>query len=153
MTAIGPFYFLLCLLYEKVTSTRGMYLQKWSWLKKNDYLPLLLRMSSHIGMLHNVIVRCGILFSIFSDPKHHFSILNQLDLDACRRGTIVLVLTPDRQSTVWLKSQTGCPILYCKRPVWRVGVWPKWVGPAHSTLGQLTRYTPRLKYSKMSDFH
>ena len=55
--------------------------------------------------------------------------------------------------TVWLKSQTGYPTLYCKRPIWRVGVWPKWVGPAHSTLGQSTSYTSRLKYSKMSDFH
>ena len=55
-------------------------------------------------------------------------------------------------TTVWLKSQTGCPILYCKRPIWRVGVWPKWVGPAHSTLGQLTRYTSRSTHPKMSDF-
>ena len=54
--------------------------------------------------------------------------------------------------TVWLKSQTGCTILYCKRPIWRVGVWPKWAGPAHSTLDQSTRYTSRLTYSKMSDF-
>ena len=56
------------------------------------------------------------------------------------------------QCTVWLKSQTDCPILYCKRPIWRVGVWPKWVGPAHSTLGQSTPYTSRLTYSKMNHF-
>ena len=53
---------------------------------------------------------------------------------------------------MWLKSQTGDPILYCKRPIWRVGVWPKWVGPAHSTLGQSTPYTSRLTYSKMNHF-
>ena len=44
------------------------------------------------------------------------------------------------------------PILYCKRPILRVGVWPKWVSPAHSTLGQLTRNTSRLTHPKMSDF-
>ena len=54
--------------------------------------------------------------------------------------------------TVRVKSQTSCPILHCKRPIWRVGVWPIWVGPAHSTLGQLTRYTSRLIYPKISDF-
>ena len=59
---------------------------------------------------------------------------------------------PHLLHTVWLKSQTGCPILYCKRPIWRVGVWPKWVGPAHSTLGQSTPYTSRLTYSKMNHF-
>ena len=51
-----------------------------------------------------------------------------------------------------IKSQNVNPILHCKTLIWRVGVWPKWVGPAYSTLGQLTRYTSRLKYSKMSDF-
>ena len=36
-----------------------------------------------------------------------------------------LVATPTHVlCTVWLKSQTGCPILHCKRPNWRVGVWP-----------------------------
>ena len=44
------------------------------------------------------------------------------------------------------------PILHCKIPILRVGVWPIWVGPAHSTLGQLTRYTSRLIYPKMSYF-
>ena len=54
--------------------------------------------------------------------------------------------------TVGLKSQTGCHILCCKRPIWRVEVWPKWVGPAHSTLGQSIPYTSRLIYSKMNHF-
>ena len=57
-----------------------------------------------------------------------------------------------RTSTVGLKSQTGCSILSRKRPIWRVGVWPKWVGPAHSTLGQLTQYISWLRHPKMSDF-
>ena len=56
-------------------------------------------------------------------------------------------------NTVGVKSQNVNPILHCKTPIWRLGVWPKWVGPAHSTLGQLTQYTSRLRYSKMSDFH
>ena len=54
--------------------------------------------------------------------------------------------------TVMDKSQTGCPILYCKSTILRVGVWPIWVGPAHSPLGQLTLYTSSLTYSKMSCF-
>ena len=29
--------------------------------------------------------------------------------------------------------------LYCKIPIWRVVVWPIWVGPANSTLGQPTQ--------------
>ena len=44
------------------------------------------------------------------------------------------------------------PILHCKIPILRVGVWPIWVGPAHSTLGQSTLYTSSLRYSKMSYF-
>ena len=55
-------------------------------------------------------------------------------------------------ATMMDKSQTGCPILYCKSTILRVGVWPIWVGPAHSPLGQLTLYTSSLTYSKMSCF-
>ena len=55
--------------------------------------------------------------------------------------------------TVGIKSQNVNPILHCKTRILRVGVWPKWVGLAHATLGQLTQYTSRLKYSKMSDIH
>ena len=54
--------------------------------------------------------------------------------------------------TVVDKSQTGCPVLHCKIPILRVGVWPIWVGPAHSPLGKLTLYTSSLTYSKMSCF-
>ena len=74
-------------------------------------------------------------FAIFS------LFLLEINFRSCLRGT------------VGVKSQNVNPILHCKTPIWRVGVWPKWVGPAHSTLGQLTQYTSRLRYSKMSDFH
>ena len=54
--------------------------------------------------------------------------------------------------TVWLKSQTGCPILYCKRPNLRVVVWPIWVGPAHCPFGQSIIYTSMARDQKMSNF-
>ena len=57
-----------------------------------------------------------------------------------------------RLDTVVDKSQTGCPVLYCKMPILKVGVWPIWVGPAHSTLGQPTLYTSSLTYVNMSNF-
>ena len=54
--------------------------------------------------------------------------------------------------TVWLKSQTGCPILYCKRPNLRVVVWPIWVGPAHCPFGQSIIHTSMVRDQKMSNF-
>ena len=44
------------------------------------------------------------------------------------------------------------PILCCKRPILRVGVWPIWVCPAHCPFGQSIICTSRVTYSKMSDF-
>ena len=55
-------------------------------------------------------------------------------------------------TTVVDKSQTGCPISYCKLTILKVGVWPIWVGPTHSTLGQSSPYTSSLRHPKMSDF-
>ena len=56
------------------------------------------------------------------------------------------------KGTVVDKSQTGCPVLHCKIPILRVGVWPIWVGPTHSTLGQSTPYTSSSRHPKMSYF-
>ena len=70
----------------------------------------------------------------------------------CHRKTKVRRTSNDDLHTVMDKSQTYPPILYCKIPIWRVGVWPICVGPAHSTLGQPTLYTSSLTYSKMSIF-
>ena len=51
------------------------------------------------------------------------------------------------QYTAAVISLHDAPVLYCKRPIWRVGVWPKLVGPAHNTLtSQPTLYTFSLKY-------
>ena len=73
-------------------------------------------------------------------------------LRAIGRGAFGKVSKAERICTVMDKSQTGCPILYCKSIILRVGVWPIWVGTAHSPLGQLTLYTSSLTYSKMSCF-
>ena len=95
--------------------------------------------------------------SYFSEDNHITTFkshtLNQyLKFQTCYKGKRSANVKTWYAPTVWLKSQTGCPILYCKRPIWRVGVWPKWVGPAHSTLGQSIPYTSRLTYSKMNHF-
>ena len=45
------------------------------------------------------------------------------------------------------KGQTGCTISYCKRPILSVGVWPIWVGPAHSTIDQPTLYNSNITHS------
>ena len=55
--------------------------------------------------------------------------------------------------TVVVISQNVTPFFYCKIPTWRVGVWPIWVGPAHSKLGQPTLDTSSLRHPKMSYFH
>ena len=55
-------------------------------------------------------------------------------------------------TTVWHKSQTGCLILYYKRPNWRVGVWPIWVGPAHCPFGQSIIHASMVRDQKMSNF-
>ena len=38
------------------------------------------------------------------------------------------------------------PILCCKRPILRVGVWPIWVGPAHCPFGQSIICTSMVTY-------
>ena len=45
------------------------------------------------------------------------------------------------------------PILHCKIPILRVGVWPIWVGPAHCPFDQLIIYTSMVTYQKMSNFY
>ena len=64
----------------------------------------------------------------------------------------VVLVSIKLANTVMDKSQTGCPILYCKRPILRVGAWPIWAGPAHSSLDQPTVYTSSFTHSKMSFF-
>ena len=56
------------------------------------------------------------------------------------------------QCTVGVISQNVTHFLYCKIHTCRVGVWPIWVGPSHSTLGQPTPYTSSLRHPKMSYF-
>ena len=54
--------------------------------------------------------------------------------------------------TVGVISQNVTPILYCKRALLIIWVWPIWVGPAHCPLGQSILDTSRSKNPKMGNF-
>ena len=51
-------------------------------------------------------------------------------------GTYLLTVQKFLASTVFVKCLNTTPVLYCERPIYRVWVWPKWVGPAHFQMGQ-----------------
>ena len=50
------------------------------------------------------------------------------------------------------KKSERKPYFSTEEPTLRVGVWPIWVGPAHSPLGQSILYTSSPTYSNMSSF-